>query len=544
MAGYNSIGAYDATTRIPAFKGLMQYGDEIDGDPCYATEEKNMETFAGVLQPAAACVLMTPELSYPIDTLMRLHRRWHSGADKDILVAASHGKLYSMLPNASSWTELGMASGISAYTNDHWSWVTYEINLPHDAYDNTATYDVGDFCEYSDKYYRCIVAISTAEEFTAAHWTETDNGSIDVLLISNADDGMFMIRGDIMTVTAVTTHKKFGVIERYAERIWGGAIKDDPDMLVYSAPYDPTDWEENVTIPEDGAGSVNQPSWDGDSFTALRAFGSQLIAFKRTRVWRILGTDPGEYTFKEQYGGGAPYEKTISVDNERILMLDREGVVAYDGLAVAPFFQPYCEKLWRRLSVSYLNNATSILWKQKYYLAVPLDNSTINNAVIIYDQVDNTWLLREDVSVQDFLGTEDTLYFTSSTTPGKVWKWQENSWLHNATTAATKWVGPWNDLSAKSIVKGGWEVYLLGEVKTTPVTLNISIQTEKKIKTKKYQIKPLTEQEINNNKSAKQKKIHFGGSGRRFRLIIESPENTAQWRLISGIMIVSEIDPD
>jgi hypothetical protein len=93
-------------------------------------------------------------------------------------------------------------------------------------------------------------------------------------------------------------------------------------------------------------------------------------------------------------------------------------------------------------------------------------------------------------------------------------------------------------------VKGGWEVYLLGEVKTTTVTLNISIQTEKKIKTKKYQIKPLTEQEINNNKSAKQKKIHFGGSGRRFRLIIESPENSAQWRLISGIMIVSEIDPD
>lgn len=41
-------------------------------------------------------------------------------------------------------------------------------------YDATATYAVGDHCMHQGKYYECNAAISTAEAWTAAHWTETD----------------------------------------------------------------------------------------------------------------------------------------------------------------------------------------------------------------------------------------------------------------------------------------------------------------------------------------------------------------------------------
>lgn len=39
-------------------------------------------------------------------------------------------------------------------------------------YDNTATYAVGDFCIHGNKIYRCTTAISTAEAWTSAHWSE------------------------------------------------------------------------------------------------------------------------------------------------------------------------------------------------------------------------------------------------------------------------------------------------------------------------------------------------------------------------------------
>ena len=122
---YNNINSYNATSIIPDFKGLMQYGDGINGNPCYAVEEKNLETKGGVLQPAAACTLLTPQLTGPIETLARLYRRWYSGNDsKEILVAASGGKLYYMLPTASAWTQLRFPSGVSAYTSNRWSWVS------------------------------------------------------------------------------------------------------------------------------------------------------------------------------------------------------------------------------------------------------------------------------------------------------------------------------------------------------------------------------------------------------------------------------------
>lgn len=508
-----SFNQYDATIQYATFTGLMQYGGGINMDLRYATDEKNMETFGGLLQPSAACTLMVPELPEPIETLARLHRRWHTASDeKDLLVAASGGKLYAMLPTASEWTELAFPDGITEYQSNVWSWVTYEINPPG----------------------------STA--------------SIDVLLLSNALDGMVMVHGDNLAVTVVNTPKKFGIIERYAERIWGGAITDDPDMLVYSAPYDPTDWtlrdpdaketdqaviDGDVIIgePEDGAGDINQPSWDGDSFTALRSFGSQLIAFKKTRVWRILGTDPGEYAFKEQFGGGAPYENTIAVDVERIFMLTDSGVVVYNGASVAPFQQEYCDGIFRRMNKDALNKATACLWHDKYYIAVPLDESEINNAVLIFDTKEGSWLYRDDVYAESFLPTEQCLYFTSSTTPGKVWQWQENSWVTGTPTEATsRWVSSWQDLGAKNIVKGGFEIYFLAEVKDTPVTLKFTVQTEKKSKTKKYTVKP-------NEKEYRQKRLHFGGSGRRFRLIIEC-NNEGAWRLLSGLQMIAEIDSD
>ena len=40
------------------------------------------------------------------------------------------------------------------------------------AYDATATYDLGDLCIYNGDLYECSTAISTAEEWTAAHWTQ------------------------------------------------------------------------------------------------------------------------------------------------------------------------------------------------------------------------------------------------------------------------------------------------------------------------------------------------------------------------------------
>ena len=531
---YFSLHAYDADVWLPEFKGLRQQDESLNTDIRFATEVLNVETPNGVLQPHAGYTAVGDTFANKVETIARFYRRWYDGVgSKYWMVCATGGKLfYHQEGSDVGWLEIPMPTGVASFASNVWSWCTYEINV--DGVDHP----------------------------------------IDVMLMSNPGDGMVMVEppdkpktwGDIDDLTwdavdemtweevlsavwsieQVETPKKFGVIERFAERIWGGAIPGDPDMLVYSAPYDPTDWEANPEIPEDGAGSIQQPTWDGDSFTALKAFGNQLIAFKEHRVWRVYGTDPGQFTFSEQYGGGAPFFNTIAVDVEKIYMADVNGLSVYDGMSVTPYARELIEPLWRKINRSAMDQMCAALYKNRYYLSVPMGNSPVNNAMIVLDMEEGTILYYEDLPVESMLGTPDAIYATSSSLPGTVAELLYDSWLQGrASGGATKWVSPWMDFGYKRINKGGFDMYIVPEVQDEPVTLTISVQTEKKTKTKDYTINPLTEAQLAKHKEHRGKRLHFGGNGRRFRIRIETPEGvTAPWRLIGGIQMVVETDPD
>lgn len=513
---YYSLHAYDADVFLHSFMGLAQAGDGVNTDVRYAMEAQNVETPYGVLQPQAEPEVLETGFASRIETMARLHRRWYTGAgSKDWLFVATGGKIYYKQEGASGeWTQLPFPTGVSSFASNVWSWASYEIN------------------------------------------PEGSTSPVDVLLMSNAQDGMIIIKPPYTATQsnqnwrsdAVDTNgKKFGVIERYAERIWGGAIAEDPDMLMYSWAFDPERWdaidpedpEYEGLQPEDGAGDIQQPSWDGDSFTALRAFGNQLIAFKKNRVWRILGTDPGEYTFKEQYGGGTPFPNTIAVDVERIFMAEKDGMNLYDGLSVTPYKRENIEKLWATVNKGAIDQMCGILYKEKYYLSIPVGRSEVNNDLLIFNLRDDTILYYTDMYIESFLSTDEHLYATSSSLPGKILEIPYDSWENKSTGKRTKWVTPWMDFERKSIKKGGFEIYFTPEVRKFPVTFRFSVQTEKKTKSKNVTVQPTIAK-------VKQKRVRFGGTGRRFRVIIEtlgiSPGS--QWRLTGGIQMVVETDPD
>lgn len=545
MPGQYTLHAYDADVFIKGFMGVNNVFTEIDGDLRYAAEAENVETPNGVLQPQAASTVMDGGeifASKKIETLATFHRRWYTGpGSHDWLIACADGKMYQRQAGEdTAWEQVPMPTGVASYGSNVWSWVTYEQNVEP---------------------------------------AEDDAYTVDVMLLTNQEDGMVMVSppdrprlwGDVATETWDTmddntwdywrtptwlttavpisdTGYKFGVIERYAERIWGGNVAGEPDLLVYSRPYDPTDWSAPGAgePPEDGAGEVRQPTWDGDSFTALMAFGNQLIAFKQHRVWQISGTNPGEYAFKEQYGDGTTYKGTIVRDVERIWMADGDGLNYYDGMSVRDFARVQLEQIWRRVNRSAMGEMCAALFRNRYYLAIPIDGSAVNNALLVFNQPDGTFLFYKDVYIESLLATTDVLYATSSNLPGQVIEVGYDSWKTGAASgAATKWVTPWMDFNLKRIVKGGFDIYFTPEVQTEAVTLKISIQTEKKDKTKTYTVQPLTAAEKAAGKQHKMKRLHIGGSGRRFRMVIETDAGvTAPWRLIGGIQMVVETDPD
>ena len=44
-----------------------------------------------------------------------------------------------------------------------------------------------------------------------------------------------------------------------------------------------------------------------------------------------------------------------------------------------------------RINYNYVSNATGIYWENRYYLAVPLDSSTTNNAILVFNFINKSW---------------------------------------------------------------------------------------------------------------------------------------------------------
>lgn len=59
-----------------------------------------------------------------------------------------------------------------------------------------------------------------------------------------------------------------------------------------------------------------------------------------------------------------------------------------------------------RINYNYVHKAVGIYWENRYYLAVPLDNSEVNNAVLVYNFVNQNWesvdTYQQDFDIQSF----------------------------------------------------------------------------------------------------------------------------------------------
>ena len=490
---------YSTSVQIPSFSGLNQTGDGHNRSMQYAWEMENVNVEGGSFRQMREGLLVPQELSKPIGTLACLHRRYGTETGT-LLVAISDGEVYTkVLDGSDAWVKRYPGTGQTKLTENDCDWLTYEVN-ERDG--------------------------------------QTLANPVDVLFFTNAKDGMFCLYGDTKEVVhvQVTTDPeerpnediKFGVIARYNERIWGAGIEGDPDKLMYSTPYDPFNWQQNTEIPEDGAGDILQPSWDGDKFVALRQIGDYLLAVKKNSIWRIYGTDPSSFTMSQQYGSGTIVENTLAVFNDRAYMLGQNGMMIYDGTGVYAFNQEAVRVLFgEQVNYSAIDKACAWIRDRTYCLALPINGSSFCNAVLEYNTTERTLSLRTEVSVDSFLQVDSRLFYTSATEPGRIFEMQDKI----GKTIPCKWISCWQDLGLKNSIKSAFVLYMMVESEA-PVELRVGIRTEKKLKRKVFSTKP-----------GKMTRLHLNLQGRQFRLEIQS-FSTVPFTIAGGIRIDLELDPD
>ena len=483
------MSAYETSVTVPSFAGINQAGDGYNQSMRYARIMENVNVSGGSFSPMREGIRLEQTLDKPIGTLAYLHRRYiATDAPSTLLVAISDGKVYTKgLDQDDEWVQR-----FSGLTDNDCDWVTYEINREGD----------------------------TDQEGTPS--------PVDVLLFTNATDGMYCLYGDTLEVSPVETPYKFGVLARFNERIWGAGIIDMPDSLVYSAPYDPFDWEAQAEIPEDGAGEIMQPSWDGDSFVALRQYGSYLLAIKRNAIWRIYGTNPGEFVIQQQYGGGTIEENTVAVSDDHVYMLGAKGILRYDGSGAAPFQQDVIKDLMEKdVNLAAMDKSVAAMRNGVYCLALPVNGSDFCNAILEYNTREYSFALRTDISIDSFLQVNERLFYTSATEPGRVIELRDDI----GVPLPCIWASGFQDLGVKSSTKSAFLLYMMVEAEA-PLEMYLSIRTEKKVKEKVVMVKP-----------GKTMRVHLNNQGRFFRLEIKS-YTAIPYTITGGIKIDLELDPD
>ena len=485
---------YEGAFTIPAPKGVYQAAGDTNIQTDYAYKAQNIRTERGLLATSLGTSRALPSLGKPIETLTRFYRRTRPD-DAEVFVAASGGSLYTYTMGTEGWIE--RASGLKS---DKWSYVTYEA--------------------------------------------AQDGQTVDILILSNAQDGMVTVFGDdlraerkSLTIGVDYAEVKFAVLGRYAERIFGTGAPGYPDSVFYSRPYDPFDWTDVPETQELGGGVINQPTWDGDSFIALETFGGYLLAIKTRTVFEIRGTDPSSFTISQAFGTDGPIEaRTICTDMQTMYFLAQSGIGVYDGATLRLLARDALYETMRMRMDGAQKIATAAVNDHVYYLALAVRSSegdvvSENNCVIEFDTERGTFMLRSGMRVKDFYALGGKLYFTQADDTYEVLRYgdaQAKGYLNLPMHSV--WQTPWLDLG-KAYMKRDFVLRFTAEADEDALPLEITIITDRREKKKTVLL----------SRRRRDYRVKIQQSGVRVQLKMES-DRAAGWRIFGGVQVEYTLD--
>ena len=485
---------YEGSFTIPTPKGIYQAAGDTNLTTNYAYRAVNMRTERGLLATSYGISRAFPSLGTPIGTLTRFYRR-NRPDDPDVFVAASGGSIYTYTMGTEGWVQ--RATG---YKSDTWSSVTYEA---------------------------------------------VENGkTVDILILSNAEDGMIAIygsdlrvEGKALTIGSDYAGVKFSVLGRYAERIWGTGDRANPDAIFYSRPYDPFNWTGDSVTPALGGGMIMQPTWDGESFISVLPFGGYLLAIKPSTVFEIRGTDPSSFTITQAYGTDGPVqERTICTDRTAMYFLGQSGLGLYDGSALSLLSRDALHETMRMRMAADDEKATACMCDHVYYLALRVKENEgdvigENNAVIELDTERGTFMVRKGIRVKDFFALDGRVYFTQANNPYEVLRYgDENASGYLGQPMSCLWETAWMDLG-KTMVKRDFELCFTAEADADDLPLELTVETERREKKKTV---PLS-------RRRRDYRVRIQNAGKRVKLTLRS-QTAAGWRITGGIQVNYSMD--
>lgn len=190
-------------------------------------------------------------------------------------------------------------------------------------------------------------------------------------------------------------------LEMYANRLFMAGFPKNAastDIFTYDDPenllrFSEVDDAENVL----GDNFIEIPS-DGDVITGIKAFQSQLVIGKQFSIRALIGNSKDNFVEREVSGEyGLVNNRAICVFQDLCWFLDRKGIVQYNGANIG-IISDDVEDYFLRMNYTVAIETACMLHvkeRNEVWCAFPLDSSTDNNIVVIYDYEVKEWTVWE-----------------------------------------------------------------------------------------------------------------------------------------------------
>lgn len=151
----------------------------------------------------------------------------------------------------------------------------------------------------------------------------------------------------------------------------------------------------------------------GDPVTGIIVHQDNLIVFTRKTKYVLYGDDPGNFILRQSSGRkGATAQATIKADPNYVYFLSDDGVYRYNGSADELMSDPIQTEI---SNIADKTKASAVVHNNYYKLYYPATGSTVNNACILWDTLNNFWLRDSYTYInKPFLKEDNTLVEGSS----------------------------------------------------------------------------------------------------------------------------------
>ncbi len=414
-----------AEYRIPAFLGVDQSTQEGALDPGSSPDACNMDTEDGSLAVARGFV---KHIDVALDTTKPIRKLllW-KGLTAERFVAIAGNEVYALNPDAET--------------------LAWELKF---TYPETVGARRIDSCE-------AMI------------------GSEDYLLIACGEHQILKwnITGD-MTVFGSTTgqsDKQVNFLAMHYGRLFAAGDPDKPSLLYYSqTPGDSRtieNWAADEASPSTSGGSLEVGETSGDPITGLCSLSNQLLIFKRNSIYRLLGDRPGNFRVQRVHAEVERAQHTsLTRYGDAPYWMTGGGLYYFDGQTAIK--SRTARRIRRLLEGASFTNCRAAKKGDKLYFTAYEEARDASgagaardrdNALIEYDIVRQTYMVRRGFEISDLCARDGVLYFMND--QRVIYRFDEGADYDGAPIEAY-WRTPLTDLNSKPGIKCLQEMYLRG----------------------------------------------------------------------------------